>query len=322
MTARAALIDLDAAAGAPYRAPVAISLQDAVEVPRLLLQAAFAWALPPRAWPGVARWLGRLNASSHPRRSEDERANIEKVVQGVAGMPPSRDLVAGFYAGRYEERFQFLRAASGWEPTLRIHGAEHVQAARNAGRGIVLWAGNFALNDLVSKIAWCRLGLAVSHYTRPVHGLSKTRFGIAVLNRIRSAPEDRYLAERISAETNLAGAMGVLSQRLGQRGAVSLTVGNRGKKLVSAPFLGGRLVLATGAPFLSFASGAALLPTFTVRGSDGVIDVVVGPPLASTETTRDAHAADIIRQYAAALDPYVRRAPLQWRGWRYTAAAA
>jgi Fe-S cluster assembly ATPase SufC len=111
------------------------------------------------------------------------------------------DRAAENWANRYEERFQYLRAwrPDGWEPEIDILGAEQVRTALDKGRGIIFWAGNFSFNDLIAKIAWRRLGLAVSHFSRPIHGFSTTRFGVRYLNAVRRGIEDRYLGERLMA---------------------------------------------------------------------------------------------------------------------------
>jgi hypothetical protein len=69
----------------------------------------------------------------------------------------------------------------GWSPKIEAVGREHVSAALDNGRGIIFCAGNFSFNDLVTKMAWRRLGFAVSHFSRPTHGFSETRKSISIL---------------------------------------------------------------------------------------------------------------------------------------------
>ena len=99
-------------------------------------------------------------------------------------------LAAENWANRYEERFQYLRAwrPDGWEPEIDILGAEQVGSALDKGRGDHFLGRQFQLrDDLIAKIAWRRLGLAVSHFSRPIHGFSTTRFGVRYLNAVREA---------------------------------------------------------------------------------------------------------------------------------------
>ena len=318
---RAFLTDCDAKDGSTFRPDVAISGSDIYELWRLfVVQGLTAWFVKPQAWPIICALMGRLNVALNSARTRESLPQIEAVRHRQPDMLPALAIERGFYAGRYEERFLYLRwyRPGGGLPLIRIHGQEHVDRAEEADKGIILWAGNFAFNDLIAKIAWSELGLDVSHYTRPVHGFSKTRFGVKVLNPVRTFVENKYLYERVSAEQNTVAAMRVLRQRLDEGGAISITAGNRGRQLVEAPFLGGVLRLATGAPALARRSGAAILPVYTLRAEDGSFDVTIGAPLTSVESDRDAFANDIVAQYADQLAPYVRDFADQWRGWRYT----
>ena len=326
---RAFLTDCDAkdakdgVGGGTYRPDTAINRMDLYELWRLfVVQGLTAWFIKPQAWPILCALMGRLNVALNPDRTMKSLPQIEAVRRGQPDMLSALAIERGFYAGRYEERLLYLRCyrPGGGLPLIRIHGQEHVDAADEADKGIILWAGNFAFNDLIAKIAWSELGLDVSHYTRPVHGFSKTRFGLKVLNPVRTFIENKYLYERVSAEENMVAAMRVLRRRLDEGGAISITAGNRGRQLAEAPFLGGVLRLATGAPALARASGATILPVYTLRADDGSFDVTIGAPLTSQQSNKDAYAKEIVAQYADQLAPYVRDFAEQWRGWRYTAA--
>jgi lauroyl/myristoyl acyltransferase len=244
---------------------------------------------------------------------------MRPLLQGFANLPEAWQVERGVLAGQIEERFEYLRAhrPGGWEPEIRFHGSEHVEAARAANRGLLFWGSSFAFNDLIAKIALHRLDLNVYHYTRPVHGLSDTRFGIRVLNPVRTSIECAYLGARVSGEENISGAMQVLKNHLAAGGAVSIKTGNRGKRRASAPFFGGRLELATGTITLANRWGAALLPTFTLRRADGSFDFIVGAELDSPAANEELRALDIVQRYADQIAPLVRAEPLQWRGWRF-----
>ena len=101
--------------------------------------------------------------------------------------------------------------------------------------------------------------------------------------------------------------------------ASSITAGQwEGRRLASAPLLGGRYTLAAGAPNLAYRTGAVLLPVITTRARTGGSFVVkIGQPLA----TEFADKADALRTATAGflneLEPAVRDYPDQWRGWKY-----
>jgi hypothetical protein len=313
-------IDCDAAGDGTWRAPVSIRAQDIWELWRLfVVQSAIAWTVPSFAWRHVAGGLGALNVLLHALGVSKRLGPLNRILQDRRDWPTPLQVEVGLAAGKYEERFQYLRVyrPGGWEPTIFIYGMEHVDTEFRAGRGLLFWGSSFAFNDLISKMALHRMGLNVYHYTRPVHGLSDTRFGIRYINPVRTSAELRYLEARVCAEVKISDAMDVLKDVAETGGAVSIKTGNRGKRRATAPFLGGQLELATGAIALAARWNAALLPTFTLRRSDGSFDFIIGPPLDSDEQDLERRSQDIVRRYTDQLLPLVKAEPLQWRGWRF-----
>ena len=300
----------------------AITPKDIYEVPRLAVQGLLAWTLPESVWWPLSRLFGEMNVATHPLRTRRETADVACVLTGTPVASRIARIAAVNWANRYEERFHYLRAwrPGGWNPELEVVGAEHVSAALAKGRGILFWAGNFSFNDLVTKMAWYQLGLAVSHFSRPIHGFSTTKFGVRYLNAVRRGIEDRYLGERIMAEVQETR---VATQRMGERlaanGVVSFTVGNRGHRTATANFLGGRITLATGPLALARRTGATVLPVYTLRLAPRSFGITIGEPLRVPEDTAgnpDYTAA--VQTYADSLADFVLRDPGQWRGWRYT----
>ncbi len=228
-------------------------------------------------------------------------------------------LAAKNWANRYEERFHYLRAwrPGGWTPSIGIEGAGHVSAALERGHGIVFWGGNFAFNNLVAKMAMHRLGLEVTGFSVPVHGISPTRFGIRYLNRLYRDIENRYLHERLMvAATHFSGALQRMRDRLKANGVVYFAVGGRGRRTATVKFLEGNITLATGPVAMAHRTGAALLPLHTLRAGPGRFQVTIGPPIEipqDKEGKPDYQAA--VQAYADALTPFVLRDPGQWLGW-------
>jgi len=307
---------------APPPARPLITAKDIYEVPRLTVQGALAWTLPESAWWPLSRLFGRVNAATHPKRTGNETTQIISVLAGTPTTRNAHRVAVENWANRYEERFQYLRAwrPGGWEPKIDIVGAEHVASALDQGRGIIFWAGNFSFNDLIAKIAWRRLGLAVSHFSRPIHGFSATRFGIRYLNAVRRGIEDRYLGERLMVEERETQiAMQRMRESLMANGAVSITVGNKGRHTAPANFLGGRIALATGALAMGRSTGSAVLPVSTLRLVPGRFEVAIGGAievLDGGDGKPDYAAA--VQNYVNWVTPFVLRDPGQWRGWRYT----
>jgi lauroyl/myristoyl acyltransferase len=303
-----------------------VTAKDIYEVPRLAVQGLLAWTLPEAAWWKLSRLFGQVNAATHPERTRNEAANVTTVLRDTPQAPAARRIAAENWANRYEERFQYMRAwrPGGWEPAIDIPGAEHVSEALDKGHGIIFWAGNFSFNDLISKIAWRRLGLAVKHFSRPIHGFSTTRFGVRYLNAVRRGIEDRYLGERLMTEEHETQlALQRLRECLKANGAISITVGNKGRHTAAANFLGGRIVIATGPLAMGHSTGAAVLPVSTLRLAPGKFEVTIGAPIVMPETAdgKPDYAA-AVQAYADWVTPFVLRDLGQWRGWRYTKPAS
>jgi lauroyl/myristoyl acyltransferase len=222
---------------------------------------------------------------------------------------------------RSEHHLQILRAVSpgGWNADLELVGASHLDAALAGGRGAVLWVAHFCFNALATKKALAAAGHRCWHMSRPEHGFSKSRLGIATVNRIRVRAELADLAGRIVIDRDKPMSATLAAQRLLRKNAiVSITAGAwEGQRLAGVALLGGKLELAVGAPGLARLAGAALLPVFTVRGDDGKIRVTVEPPIGvardgDTDTALQAAA----QSFGDRLEEYVRRYPVQWRDWK------
>jgi lauroyl/myristoyl acyltransferase len=104
---------------------------------------------------------------------------------------------------------------------------------------------------------------------------------------------------------------------LANNGVVSITVYSEGAQVAEAPFLGGRIRIATGAPGLAWKTGARLLPVFVVQDRQtGRFDLLIDEPLSVNQTDpRRATEKSIVRQYLARLEPYVLANPGQWLEW-------
>ena len=224
-------------------------------------------------------------------------------------------------AAVYELRMQNLRCwrPGGWRPDIALQGEEHLVRAIERGNGAILWVAHFAFNSGITKIALHNRGHRVSHLSRPEHGFSKTRFGIACLNPVRCIPEDRHLAERIVYDrTAPSTAMRRMVRALQSGGVVSITAGAwEGNGLVDAPLLGGTLSLAVGAPRLALLTGAALLPVFSVRNAEQRLTTVIEAPIGLSRDSVPADACgDAAAEYLERHEPWIRQFPEQWRGWK------
>lgn len=300
---------------------VSVRVQDLYEVFKLATQGVLAWSLPERAWWPISRLMGRIEVATHPSRTRKEIAQVSALISGTQAACDPSGIVVENWANHYGERFQYLRAwrPGGWEPEIDVVGGTHVSAALDKGRGIIFWGGTFSFNNLVAKMALHRLGLAAVGFSVPLHGVSKTAFGIRYLNRLYRDIENRYLGERLMVKADaFPAALQHMRDCLSKNGSVYFAVGGRGRRTATAKFLGDRLILATGPLAMAHAMGAAMLPLYTRRVGPSRYEVTIGPPIEiPKDGNGNADCAAAVQAYTVELTPFVLRDPGQWRGWRH-----
>lgn len=306
---------------APARDPgtKAFSTTDLAVFLGLPLLFTISWLVPERLWPRLCRRIGPLAV---PMLAGDAPARVRLIRRTLGATrlkAAPKEILSELAGEQILSILQLLKGyrPGGWKPAIALSGKAHIEAALARGRGAILWVSYSVYGDLISKMAFHRAGLAVSHLSRASHGFSDTRFGARFLNRLQTAIEDRFIGERVSLTAKGAtGALDHLRARLGDNRAVTFTVHRNAKRPATVPFMDGQLHLAPGAAVLARKTGAPLLPVFAFRDETGGLTVTVGAPLEmAEELPTEAVVEQAARQYAAALDPYVRRYPGQWRGW-------
>jgi lauroyl/myristoyl acyltransferase len=125
---------------------------------------------------------------------------------------------------------------------------------------------------------------------------SKLRRQLGVIEQ----PVDEGLATWIKLREALASNEVVLLQ--GDR----VLPGQKGQ---AVPILGGHMLLPTGPLRLALASGAPIVPIFSIRQSDGRIRLFIEPPIWIDGEQSFAAGLEAVR---AVIEKYLRRFPDQW----------
>jgi lauroyl/myristoyl acyltransferase len=272
--------------------------------------------VPERHWAALSLRLVKLKA----RLGLFSPAAIQRGLRLVPGASTDPDDAFRIAATRIEHHLQILREALwGWSAPVRLVGGERIAEALAKGQGAVLWVAHFSFNALATKKALHSAGFEVSHLSRPEHGFSKSRFGIAFLNPIRVKAELKYLQSRIIIDRSRPGrSVQQARRRLEANRLISITAGAwEGLRVVTLSIHGCSLDLSTGAPALSHLTGATLFPVFTVRAPDKLeISVVIGEaiPIKPDPARTDAVLA-ASQEFADRLVRYVDTYPFQWRDW-------
>jgi lauroyl/myristoyl acyltransferase len=274
-----------------------------------------AWLMPEAAWPSIARASSWLHIAARGSAADDlrRRPALERI-----GISP-RALEQQVLAGNYLETLQMLREhrPGGWRGSIRLVGSDHIASALARGNGAVLWLASVNFAELLSKKALHAAGFAVTNLRSFEHPYSSTRFGLAVLNRLRTRVEDRHLAGTVTLRPdNAPVAMRELLGRLRANGLVSITASSAGQNPLRLPFFDGTLNLALGGSTLASLAAAPLLPVFVSTTPDGAYRVEIQAALAAeVETAGRNRAEKLAAAFAQRLEAFVRRHPEAWRGW-------
>lgn len=281
-----------------------------------------AWAVPPRLWPRICTALAPYLRARLIEDIEATKARITSILHLVQDAPTIDDILTELTAEQLLAILQMLRSyrPGEWNPSIRVTGRAHYDEAKRSGKGVVFWVSPFVHLDLMVKVALAQIGVNLHHLSHPSHGLSVTRFGVCVLNRIQLRAEDRFLSERvILAPGNLGASLLKLARLLRTNGSVSITAIRPlfpSTKSIIVPVLGGELALARGAPVLSCKTGAALLPVFIEREDSMTYRVEICADLRSSKKHCDLEPeAALAHRYGDELSKKIGESPGQYRGW-------
>ncbi|MBP7002381.1 hypothetical protein [Amaricoccus sp.] len=282
--------------------------------------AALARTAPPRAWEA---WCRRLAASPIRRPREDVahlRAGL--AAAGLAAPADPRAVVDRLRAGYFRQQMLTAAELAGrLDPAIDFPADDlaRLRAAIDRGRGAILWVDDTFSGPLLSKRALAAAGLPPAHVSSHLHGVSLSRFGVAVLNPGVIRAENRHLAERLVFEGGeTADVMRRVLRTLRAGGVVTMTNGLfSGGGFIETPFgPDGWVSLSTGAPGLALRHGAALFPLAAIEVEPfRRYRIALGPEAAPAERgTGNAAVAALARGVAAGLRERVRAFPEQYPG--------
>lgn len=289
-----------------------LSVKDLCVLAKLPPAALAAWCLPERWWFGLCRHVASLRPAGL-----DQQARRLAAMLGSSGQARmAREVARRHQAFIRLDQLCFLRShrPGGWSPALRLEGGQHLAAALATGRGAILWVMPTVFQWLVTKRALFEAGYPVHHLSSPYHGFSTTsRLGAQLVNPIRTRIEDRYLAERVmlGRDGGAQSALRRLTTVLRGNGIASIAVAASGARVIAAPFLGGSLLAARGAPHLAARTGAALLPVVSLRCDSGFVTRIEAPLAFAGSEPPEARQVGAVAELARRLEPYARAHPDQ-----------
>jgi KDO2-lipid IV(A) lauroyltransferase len=246
---------------------------------------------------GVRRGVAERNlALAFPERTAEERAAI------LAAHYRELGRVVCEYA-----RLPELARGEDDGVVAAIHGFEHLDAARRAGRGAILLTGHYGNFELLG--AWLARFHPVDFVVQP---LANPRVE-ALLGRARR--------EAGVGQIGLgAGARGIFTALHDNHWVALLADQDARRKGVFVPFFGQPSSTPTGPAQLALRTGAPIVMGFDVRRPDGRHELEVQPPLTLAEPESPAAVRTLTALHTARLEEWVRLRPEMWfwlhRRWK------
>jgi KDO2-lipid IV(A) lauroyltransferase len=269
--------------------------------------AAFARSLPEPVVGAVARSLSLAMAAG----MRDRRHMIERHLQRASARPLTpldrqRAVQQAFasYAHYWMEAFRLpTLGAARINAGLTHEGIEHIEAARAAGKGVILATPHLGAWDFGG--AW----------------LALNGFPLTVVVEPLDPPElfDWFASWRTSIGLTvepLGPAAGTHLLRVLKDGGIVALLSDRdiGGTGVEVEFFGERTTLPSGAATLALRTGAAIIPVAVYFDGKRNHHAVVRPAL-PVERSGEGFRADVTRvtqDLADALEALIRRDPTQW----------
>ena len=184
-------------------------------------------------------------------------------------------------------------------------GAERYKSARAAGRGAIV---------VTAHMGSFEVGMASlrSVDASPIHVVFR-RDRFARFERQRSALRARLGVEEAPVDEGWTVWVRLRDALLNNE--VVVLQGDRvmpGQKGEAVPFLGGRLMLPPGPVKLALATGAPIVPIFSVRTPGGKVKLFVEDAIEVEPAPHAAGPHPALLRWAALLERYVRTYPDQW----------
>ena len=281
---------------------------DAADFASRLLYAA-AWCagrLPLRWQQAIGARLGDVMRWRDAREARVARRNIALVAPGLAPAATAalhRDVLRQTGRLGMETLRVWTRSrADNLALVASVHGQPHLDAARDAGRGVIVAAPHYGNHELVIEWMAARGPFAL------VYRAPETAYGDRFLRLARDG-------ENVVLVPAEASAMRPLLKALQAGGAVGITPDQQPKEGAGdfAPFFGRPAQTLTLVPRLARRTGATVLAVYAERRADGLFDVHVDPVDAAVGGDDPAAALAAMN---AAVERIARRDMSQYQ-WTY-----
>lgn len=267
---------------------------------------ALPWRVSLALGAGLGASVGALGVRASVARDNLARAFPERPLAERERILAAHYRELGRVACEYPRLAVLARAPIG-RYLAEIRGAEHLEAAREGGRGAILMTGHFGHFELVGA------ALGARH---------PTSFVVKAL----SNPHVESLIQRWRRDAGVEsipiglGVRRVFAALRENRWVAMLADQDARRRGIFVPFFGRPASTPTGPAELSLRSGAPIVMGFDVRGDDGRHVLHVLPPLPPPPSDDPDPVRTVTARHVAVLEEWVRKHPEQWfwlhRRWK------
>jgi hypothetical protein len=290
-----------------------VTARDPAVILGLLAGSLIALTVPHTRYLALCRSIARMSGGSSATRS---RATDIGGVPADQAASIDRDL----QAWKLIEGLHIVRGRLFRRPVeVRCIGADNLQSVLDWGRGAVLWVADFALASDVVKAGLHKLGHRHKNVSRPQHGFSESRFGMAFLNPIRTRFEESFGCERLLIDRSAPHVIhaAIVAALAKNEIVAAMATDHEGRRFAATQFFRGWLSLPTGILALAQSTGTPVLPAFVLpRRQGAVFDLRIEHPLAGTGPDAEGNFPLALADFARRLEAHVMQDPGAWKGWR------
>ena len=205
-----------------------------------------------------------------------------------------------------------------------IEGREHLNEALGCGKGVVLIQSPFG-KRLMGSLVLAEEGYPVSQVHGRGHGGSSSWLGRKVIRKLHRKWESRLFSDILEIDNRSLAYLRPIIQRLKQNRVVYMPgMAGGASRYLPVEFLGApaKKMFPTGVASLARTTGAALIPFFCYRHSDGSDRLKIEKPIdVRREGRTDEDLQFALRKYAHLVESYVLKYPSQFMRWHLGRAA-
>jgi KDO2-lipid IV(A) lauroyltransferase len=254
----------------------------------------------------LGRGIGRIAYTFGGRLRRTGERNLELALRDLSDDERARILRGCFQnLGRLLGEFSHLERATpeSLRDRIECEGLENLEAARAAGRGVILFTGHLGAWEL-SSFALSAFGYPMSFLARRIDNPKVEQ----IVEKTRTRFGNRSIDKRSAARPTLR------TLRAGGTVGILVDLNTHPHEAIFVDFFGIPASTTSGLATLALRTGAAVLPVFIPWDEKRQRFVLrVDPPL---EIERTGDEAEDVRRltalFTSIIESYVRRFPQQW----------